>query len=65
MENTVTLTINGRPYQAVNPEPYTTLNEFIRQQPDLKGTKKNCKQQRSAATAVPKRLRLPVCFAFF
>ena len=42
--NTVVFKINGTEHTVVNPEPYMTLNEYIRGQPNLKGTKKNCGQ---------------------
>ena len=42
--NTVVFSINGKQYSVADPEPYYTLNQFIRSQPNLKGTKHNCGQ---------------------
>ena len=45
----VTFTLNGQLHTVRDVEPYRTLNDYIRDQPNLKGTKHNCGQVRTFA----------------
>ena len=38
----VTFSVNGVSHTVANPEPYATLNSYLRSQPGLGGTKHNC-----------------------
>ncbi|EDO36161.1 predicted protein, partial [Nematostella vectensis] len=40
----LTFTVNGAQYTVHNPDAHTSLNEWIRNQPGLKGTKVMCKE---------------------
>ena len=41
-KTSVSFSLNGRPVVVTGAAPALTLNEWIRDQPDLKGTKKMC-----------------------
>ena len=38
----VIFTVNGRTHVVTNPSPWLTVNEWLRDQPGLKGTKRMC-----------------------
>ncbi len=42
--NSFEFQLNGVTQRVTDPEPYYTLNDYIRSQPGLKGTKHNCGQ---------------------